>query len=139
MVSCISPFVLDEPENIMLMVNDSNVCKGDVITITCSADGRPSVHTYQLFEDDVQVNDSEIDGVWKRTMSAQGNFTYRCVANNTIGTTDKSVTVTVNGNWYFSFTYLHSYKTDRQVTNTIYVTQNLSIQTLIVMYIVHAK
>jgi len=108
MVSCISPFVLDEPENIVLMVNDSNVCKGDVITITCSADGKPSVHTYQLFENDIQVNDSEIDRVWTRTMSAQGNFTYRCVANNTVGTTDKNVTVTVNGNWYFLFTCLHS-------------------------------
>ena len=32
------------------MVNDSVVCKGDVISITCSADGKPAVHTYQLFE-----------------------------------------------------------------------------------------
>ena len=118
------------------MVNDSNVCKGDVITITCSADGKPSVHTYQLFENDiaVQVNDNEIVGVWKITMSAQGNFTYRCVANNTVGTTDKNVTVTVNGNLYLFCTYLHSLKIDRQVTHTVYVTQNLSIQTLIVMY-----
>ena len=108
MVSYISPFVLDKPENIELRVNDSNVCKGDIISITCSADGKPSVHTYQLFENDVQVNDSEIDGVWTRTMSAQGNFTYRCVANNTVGTKDKNVTVIVNGNWYFSFTYLRS-------------------------------
>jgi len=99
---------IDKPENIMLMVNDSNICKGDIISITCSADGKPSVHTYQLFENDVQVPDSEIAGVWKRTMSVRGNFTYRCVANNTVGITDKSVTVTVNGNWYFFFTYLHS-------------------------------
>lgn len=85
----------------MIMVNDSNICEGENISITCSADGEPDVHTYQLFENDKQVPDSEIAGVWKRTMSAQGNFTYRCVANNTIGTTDKNVTVTVNGNWYF--------------------------------------
>jgi len=32
-------------------------------------------------------------------MAAHGNFTYRCVANNTVGTSDKNVTVTVNGNW----------------------------------------
>ena len=97
MVSC-KPFLLflDEPENIVLMVNDSNVCKGDVISITCSADGKPSVHTYQLFESDIQVTDSDSAGVWKITMLAQGNFTYRCVANNTAGTIDK--TVTVNGN-----------------------------------------
>ena len=85
----------------MLMVNASNICKGDIISITCLADGKPSVHTYQLFEDDVQVNDNEIAGVWKRTMSSQGSFTYRCVANNTVGTRDKNVTVTVNGKWYF--------------------------------------
>ena len=87
----------------MLMVNDSNVCKGDIISITCSADGKPSVHTYQLFDDDVQVPDSDTPEVWKRTMSAQGNFTYRCVANNTVGTSDRNLTVTVNGNWYFFF------------------------------------
>jgi len=85
----------------MLMINDSNICEGDIISINCSADGRPSVHTYQLFENDIQVPDSDATGVWNRTMSAQGNFTYRCVANNTVGTNDKNVTVTVKGNWYF--------------------------------------
>ena len=89
----------------MLTVNDSNVCKGDIISITCSADAKPDVHTYQLFENDIPVTDSDTAGVWKRTMSAQGNFTYRCVANNTAGTSDKNVTVTVNGNWYFFFFY----------------------------------
>jgi len=84
-----------EPENIVLMVNDSNVCKGDVISIACSADGKPSVHTYQLFENDIKVSDDETAGVWKITMSAQGNFTYRCVANNTVGTSDKNFTVNV--------------------------------------------
>ena len=87
----------------MLTVNDSNVCKGDIISITCSADAKPDVHTYQLFENDIPVTDSDTAGVWKRTMSAQGNFTYRCVASNDVGTSDKNVTVTVNGNWYFFF------------------------------------
>ena len=48
-------FSLDKPENVKLMVNDSAVCKGDVISITCSADGKPAVHTYQLFENEVPV------------------------------------------------------------------------------------
>ena len=90
----------------MLTVNDSNICKGDIITITCSADAKPDVDTYQLFENDIRVPNSDTTGVWKRTMSAQGNFTYRCVANNTVGTSDKNVTVTVNGNWYFFFSIL---------------------------------
>ena len=80
------------------MINDSNICEGEIISINCSADGKPSVLTYQLFENDEQVPDSDTPGVWNRTMAAQGNFTYRCVANNTAGTNDKAVTVTVNGN-----------------------------------------
>ena len=87
----------------MLMVNDSNICKDDIINITCSADGKPSVHTYQLLENDMPVPDSDTAGVWMRTMSDQGNVTYRCVANNTIGISDKNVTVTVNGNCFFLF------------------------------------
>ena len=97
----------------MLTVNDSEVCKGDIINITCSADGKPSVHTYQLFENDVQLSDDGTAGVWKRTMSAEGIFTYRCVANNTVGTSEKNLTVTVNGIWYFLFLLnLYSYKID---------------------------
>ena len=80
------------------MVNDSSICKGDIISITCLADGKPDVHTYQLFENDIPVADSDTTGVWKRTMSVQGKFTYNCVANNTAGTSDKNVTVTVDGN-----------------------------------------
>ena len=90
----------------MLNVSDSNICKGDIISITCSADGQPAVHSYQLFENDTPVNDSGTAGVWNRTMSVQGSFTYRCVANNTVGTSDKNVTLTVNGNWYLFFYFL---------------------------------
>ena len=91
-------FGIDKPDNVKLTANDSNTCQSDIISITCSADGKPSVHTYQLFEDDIQVPDSDTAGEWKRTMSAQGNFTYRCVASNALGTSDKNVTVTVKGN-----------------------------------------
>ena len=80
------------------MANDSDICEGDIINVTCSADGIPRVHTYQLFENDTSVPDSDTAGLWKRTVSAQGSLTYRCVANNTVGTSDKNVTVTVSGN-----------------------------------------
>ena len=83
----------------MLTVNDSNICKGDFINITCSADAKPDAHTYQLFENDISVPNSDTAGVWQRTMSAQGSFTHRCVVNNTAGISDKNVTVTVSGNW----------------------------------------
>ena len=82
----------------MFMINDSNICHGEVISITCSSDGKPAVHTYQLFENDVLVNDFSSPGVWNRSISAEGVFTYRCVANNTVGTSSQNVTVTVNGN-----------------------------------------
>ena len=97
----------------MLNVSDSNICKGDIISITCSAVGQPAVHSYQLFENDTPVPDSGTAGVWNRTMSVQGSFTYRCVANNTVGTSDRNVTVTVNGNWYLFFLLsndLYTYK-----------------------------
>ena len=80
------------------MVNDSVVCKRDVISITCSADGKPAVHTYQLFENERSVNDGNSSaGVWIRKYSKGGDLSYRCVANNTVGTAEKTVNVTVKG------------------------------------------
>ena len=49
------------------MVNDSVVCKGNVISITYSADGKPAVHTYQMFENEILVNDGNSSAaVWIR-------------------------------------------------------------------------
>ena len=80
------------------MVNDSFVCKGDVISITCSADGKPAVHTYQLFENEIPVNDGNISaGVWVRKDLKGEELSYSCVANNTVGTTEKTVNVTEKG------------------------------------------
>ena len=91
-------FPSDKPENVKLMVNDSVVCKGDVISITCSADGKPAVHTYQLFENEILVNDGNSSaGVWTRKDLKGGDFSYSCVANNTIGTTKKTLNVTIKG------------------------------------------
>ena len=91
-------FPLDKPENVKLMVNDSIVCKGNVIRITCSADGKPTVHTYQLFENEIPVNDGNISaGEWIRKDLKGGDFSYSCVANNTVGTTEMTVNVTVKG------------------------------------------
>ena len=80
------------------MVNDSVVCKGDVISIICSAAGKPAVHTYQLFENDISVTDGTSSaGVWIRKDLKEGDFSYRCVANNTVGTAGKTVNVTAKG------------------------------------------
>lgn len=48
-----------KPENVQLLVNDSTVCKGDDIRITCSADGKPAVHTYHLNENEIPVSDGD--------------------------------------------------------------------------------
>ena len=80
------------------MVNDSVVCKGDVISITCSADGKRAVHTYQLFENELPVKDRNSSaGVWIRKDLKEGDLSYRCEANNTVGTAEKTVNVTVKG------------------------------------------
>ena len=80
------------------MVNDTVVCKSDTISITCSADGKPAVHTYQLFENEIPVNDGNGSaGVWTKKDLKGGNFSYNCVANNSIGTTEKTINVTVKG------------------------------------------
>ncbi|XP_022793077.1 hemicentin-1-like [Stylophora pistillata] len=88
-----------KPEIIKLFVNDSTVCEGNVISITCSAYSRPEVHTYQLFENGILVVDGNSSaGVWiSRRDLREGNFSYRCVANNTIGTTGETFSIAVKG------------------------------------------
>ena len=103
-------FSLDKPENLKFMVNDSVVCKGDVISITCSADGKPAVHTYQLFENERSVNDGNSSaGVWIRKYLKGGDLSYRCVANNTVGTAEKTVNVTVKGTLWEVVVICYSY------------------------------
>ena len=103
-------FSIDKPENVKLMVNDSAVCKGDVISITCSADGKPAVHTYQLFENERSVNDGNSSaGVWIRKYLKEGDLSYRCVANNTVGTTEKTLNVTVKGTVWEVVVICYSY------------------------------
>ena len=89
---------LVKPENIKLMVNDSAVCKGDAISISCSANGKPVVHTYLLFENEILVNDGNSSaGVWIRKDLKGGDLSYRCVTNNTVGTAEKTLNVTGKG------------------------------------------
>ena len=78
----------------------NKACRGDVITITCSADAVPSVTSYQLFENDIAILETSDSGMWTRNYTREGMFIYKCVANNSLGTgQSESVTVTVNGNF----------------------------------------
>ena len=76
---------------------DHKACRGDVISINCSADAVPSVTAYQLFENDTLILDTS--GMWTKNFTTEGKFIYKCVANNSLGKGESaSVTVTVNGN-----------------------------------------
>ena len=77
---------------------DNKACRGDVISINCSADAVPSEISYQLFKNDNAILDTS--GMWTRNLTTEGMFIYKCVANNSLGTGEsESVTVTVNGNF----------------------------------------
>ena len=81
-----------------ISVMDNKACKGDMIGFNCSAYARPSVTSYQLFENDNAILDANPSGLWKRNVSNGGVFTYKCMVNNSLGSEVSSfVMVTVNG------------------------------------------
>ena len=91
-----------KPDNVQLETSaaDNKACRGDFMSINCSADAVPSVTSYQLFENDTAILDTT--GMWTRKFTTEGTFIYKCVANNSLGTGESaSVTVTVNGDFVF--------------------------------------
>ena len=79
-------------------VMDNKACKGDMVGFNCLADASPSVTSYQLFENDTAILDTNPSGMWKRNVSNERVFTYRCMADNSLGSEVSSfVMVTVNG------------------------------------------
>jgi len=97
--------LLDKPENFQFAPSKIEVCQDIVINFTCSADGKPAVKLYQLFENDTLVTDgSNSHGMWNKTMSTGGVFAYKCVAINFAGTgQSESVTVIVKGKQYILY------------------------------------
>ena len=70
------------------------------MNLTCSAVGKPVVHTYQLFRDDILVHTSNNSVLfWSRGTTAGGETVYTCVANNTVATANATKAITVNGNY----------------------------------------
>ncbi|RMX55013.1 hypothetical protein pdam_00020776, partial [Pocillopora damicornis] len=61
-------------------------CQDDVISLNCSANANPLVTSYQLFENDTAILDTDNSGMWSRNMSTRGVFIYKCMASNTYGT-----------------------------------------------------
>ena len=100
-----SNFDADKPENVRLVTTASanKACLSDVVNFTCSADAFPQVTTYQLFVNDMPKENSSA-GMWSKTLSDRGTFTFKCVANNIVGSAaSASVNITVNGEKKFFF------------------------------------
>ena len=81
-------------------VVNNKACKGETISINCLADAVPPVTSYEILENGSVILDTS--GMWSRTLSSGGVFIYKCVANNSLGSTEsETVTVTVNGKQSF--------------------------------------
>ena len=80
-------------------VTPNKACLNDVVFFNCSAaNANPPVALYQFFENDVLFGSSS-SGQFSKMVMNSGNLTYKCVANNTAGTTSsQDVSLTVNGN-----------------------------------------
>ena len=104
-ITCIYMFA-DPPENVQIekSATDNKACEGETISINCSADAVPSEISYQLLENGSVVL-ADTSGMWSRTLSSRGVFMYKCVANNSLGSTEsENVIVTVNGKQLFLLT-----------------------------------
>ena len=90
---------LDKPENVQLMSSamKNKACQGEVITFNCSADAKPAVTSYQLYKNDTAMV-ANSSGVWREILESGRVFVYKCVANNSVGSTySTDVTFSVNG------------------------------------------
>ena len=77
---------------------NNTACKGRVISFNCTADAHPAVTSYQLFENEIAIFNTSATGMWSKSLEKEGEFVYKCVANNSVGSEySMSVTVTVNG------------------------------------------
>ena len=101
-------FFIVKPENVELAISAMNnkACKGDVVNFTCSANANPAVNSFQLFENDTAILDTNVIGMWNRTFTSGGVYFYKCVADNTLGSIiSTSVILTVNGDFFEFFNY----------------------------------
>ena len=80
---------------------NNKACKDDFVNFTCSADANPAVSSYQLFENDTAILNTNAVGMWNKTLTSGEVYFYKCVAKNTLGSMySTSVILTVNGNFF---------------------------------------
>ena len=92
-----------KPDNVQLLTNftANKTCPGSFWNFTCLVGpAKPDIFSYQLLANDVVV-DTDSSGMWVRLLSSSGVFTYKCLANNTVGTTisENEKNITVAGNY----------------------------------------
>ena len=88
-----------KPEDVQLTTNvtSNKACLNDVVFFNCSAANANPPAMYHFFENDVLFGSSS-SGMFSKMVMNSGNLTYKCVANNTAGTTSSQhVTITVSG------------------------------------------
>ena len=91
-----------KPDYVQLLTNytANKTCPGSFWNFTCLVGpAKPDTFSYQLLSNDIVV-DTDSSGMWVRLLSSSGVFTYKCLANNTVGTTisENEKNITVAGN-----------------------------------------
>ena len=102
---CLSLLFSVKPEDVQLTTNvtANKACPNDVVFFNCSAANANPPAMYHFFENDDASSyvlfGSSSSGEFSKVVMNSGNLTYKCVANNTAGTTSSqlNVSITVNG------------------------------------------
>lgn len=67
------------------------VCVGMVVNFTCTVEAaNPAVDTFTLYENGSVISYKADSGVWIKTLDTGGMVTYKCQANNSVGTSSSS-------------------------------------------------
>lgn len=96
-----------KPDNVQLLTNftANRTCPGSFWYFSCLVGpAKPDMFSYLLLANGVVV-DTDSSGKWVRLLSNSGGFTYKCLANNTVGTTisENEKNIAVAGNYYTAF------------------------------------
>ena len=70
-----------------------------VVKFTCTVEANPKADTFALYENGRMISDkTDTTGVWITTLDTGGEVTYKCQANNSIGTgTSENISFTIEG------------------------------------------
>ena len=65
------------------------VCTGMVVNFTCTVEAtNPAVDTFTWYENGSLISSKTDSGVWIKALDTGGEVTYRCQADNSVGTSN---------------------------------------------------